>query len=100
MIEKVTTEGIGSLFNPSAGKKETEGVEGRSFAELLKNAIEGVNEIQVEALKEMENLVLGRVDDIHKPIIAAEKASLALELLVQVRNKAVEAYQEIMRMQV
>ena len=47
-----------------------------------------------------EEFALGKVDDIHKPIIAMEKASIALELLVQVRNKAVEAYQEIMRMQI
>jgi len=45
-------------------------------------------------------LALGQIDDIHQVTIAMEKATLSLQLAVQVRNRMVEAYQEISRMQV
>ncbi len=98
MVGRVTTEKIGSLLPPAVEKNENTG--GSSFSQILNDAVGEVNKLQNEALRDMEEFALGKVDDIHKPIIAMEKASIALELLVQVRNKAVEAYQEIMRMQI
>ena len=44
-------------------------------------------------------LITGEVEDLHQVMIAAQKASITLDLTIQVRNKVVEAYQEIMRMQ-
>lgn len=70
------------------------------FKDLLTNAIQQVNEQQIESRKLTEKLITGEVTDLHEVMIAAEKASISLNLTVQVRNKVVEAYQEIMRMQV
>lgn len=73
---------------------------GPSFAETLQQALAATNDLQLEAGRQAELLAAGLVDDAHTVTIAAERASLALQLTVAVRNKVLEAYQEIMRMQV
>ncbi|WP_369018097.1 flagellar hook-basal body complex protein FliE [Thermatribacter velox] len=72
----------------------------KSFSELVGGFLEGVNALQKEADQAIQDVVLGKEENLHQAMIALEKANLALELTVQVRNKVVEAYQEIMRMQV
>jgi len=71
-----------------------------SFADTLKQALGEVNRLQVEADQASVALVTGGAKDLHQVVIATEKAGLALQLAIQVRNKVLEAYQEIMRMQV
>ena len=71
-----------------------------SFGKLLSDALEQVNKTQAAAERAAADLAAGKTTDIHNVMIATEKASLAIQLTVQVRNKVVEAYQEIMRMQV
>jgi flagellar hook-basal body complex protein FliE len=70
----------------------------QNFADLLKEAINEVNRQQVESEQLSQKLVTGEVQDIHQVMIASQKASISLSLAIQVRNKVVEAYQEIMRM--
>ena len=70
------------------------------FGEYLKNALGEVNSLQNESDNMSKALAAGQVEDISQVVIAAEKADIALQLTLAVRNKAVEAYQEIMRMQV
>ena len=69
------------------------------FGEYLNQALQKVNKLQVEADQMVEKVAQGE-EDIHNAFIALEKADLALGIAVQVRNKVVEAYQEIMCMQV
>nr|WP_236406099.1 flagellar hook-basal body complex protein FliE [Microaerobacter geothermalis] len=76
------------------------GTNDSSFSSFLKNALDQVNQDQIKAEKLTENLVAGQVTDLHQVTIAAQKAELSLQLTVQVRNKIIEAYQEVMRMQV
>ncbi len=71
-----------------------------TFGEYLKNAIGEVNSLQQESDRMSAALAAGQVEDISQVVIAAEKADIAVQLTLAVRNKAVEAYQEIMRMQV
>ena len=66
---------------------------------MLKNALNEVNALQTRADEANRQLVTGEAEDIHSVLLAAEEARLALELTVQVRNKLVESYQEINRMQ-
>ena len=73
---------------------------GTSFADTLKNAVHEVNKIQKESDLSMQKFVTGQHNNIHDVMIKSEKADLALRLLVQVRNKIIDAYQEIMKMQV
>jgi len=71
----------------------------QSFSSLLNDSLAKLNAQQVEVDKLGEQFVMGELADTHQVMIAAEKASLGLELTVQVRNKVIEAYQDIMRMQ-
>jgi len=71
----------------------------QSFTEMLEAAVQDVNKLQKTAQQKNIDLAAGRVEDISEVMIAAEKANIALQLTAQVRNKVVEAYQEIMRMQ-
>lgn len=70
-----------------------------NFQSLLVNALHQVEAAQKESMVMTNKLITGEVDDLHQVMIAAQKASITLDLTVQVRNKVVEAYQEIMRMQ-
>lgn len=71
-----------------------------SFASMLSEALNGVNEMQINADKLTQQYLTGETTDIAGVLLATEKANLALQLTVQVRNKIVEAYQEIARMQI
>ncbi len=71
-----------------------------SFAETIKSTVEQVNAIQANADTMAQKLATGDVEDIHQVLMALDHASNAFGVTVQVRNKVVEAYQEIMRMQV
>jgi flagellar hook-basal body complex protein FliE len=71
-----------------------------TFAMLLQDAVEGVNRLQQDAATAVQQYTVGQAETLHDTMIAVEKADLSLRLLMQVRNKAVEAYQEIMRMQI
>ena len=71
-----------------------------SFATLLQQSFERVNGLQHEADAAARGFALGQVPSVHDTMIAMEKADLSLRLTTKVRNKVVEAYQEMMRMQV
>ncbi|MDA8186944.1 MAG: flagellar hook-basal body complex protein FliE [Dehalococcoidales bacterium] len=71
-----------------------------SFQKLLGDAVSSLNKVQIEADSSAAKLAAGEPVELHEVLLATEKASLAFQLAVQVRNKVVEAYQEVMRMQV
>lgn len=73
---------------------------GVSFQDFLKQSIEEVNDLQVDAENKNVMLATGKIENIHDVTIASEKAKVALDLTLAVRNKVVDAYREIMRMQV
>jgi len=69
---------------------------GKFFSELVSK----VNDIQVQSDKSIQGLASGENKNLHEVMIAVEKASISFQFMSQVRNKALEAYQEVMRMQV
>ncbi|MGG3466020.1 flagellar hook-basal body complex protein FliE [Neobacillus pocheonensis] len=71
-----------------------------SFSSALGEALQSANETIVNAEKMSEKIATGEIKNIHDVTIAAQKAQIALQLTTQVRDKVVESYQEIMRMQV
>jgi flagellar hook-basal body complex protein FliE len=73
---------------------------GPGFGEVLKDAISTVNELQKQSDQEIQKLMTGESQDLHTTVIAMQKADLSFQMMMQVRNKIVQAYQEIMRMQV
>lgn len=72
----------------------------QSFGTFLKDAIREVNGKQHESDRMTQKLVLGGDVELHDVMISAQKASIALNATMEVRNKVVEAYQEIIRMPV
>lgn len=71
-----------------------------SFGEVLKEAVNNTNHLQIKADQSINDYVAGNHDNLHEVMITAEEAKLSLQLLQQVRNKIIEAYQEIARMQI
>jgi len=67
---------------------------------MLQQGLAQVNALQAEADSAIWRLASGQADNLHEVMIAVERASIALELTIAIRNRLVEAYQEIMRMQV
>jgi flagellar hook-basal body complex protein FliE len=71
-----------------------------SFGETLSQAVKDVNSLQTQANKAVDQMVSGQDVDLHDVMIAVEKAKTSFDLLMEVRNKAISAYQELMRIQV
>ena len=80
-------------------KQGTDKADG-SFTGILKHAINTVNQAKIEADQAVQELATGNEKDIHQTMIALEKAEVSFQLMMQVRNKIVSAYEEIMRMQI
>lgn len=70
-----------------------------SFSDYLSQALQDVQDMQNEAEFSATQLALGQEEYIHNTILALDKANLALQLTIQVRDKVVEAFQELMRIQ-
>lgn len=86
---------IGGTARPTAN-----GVPGEGFGSAIKDAIDGMGQIQKSAEQEIQKAVTGESQDLHKTIIALQSADLNFQLGLQVRNKLIGAYEEIMRMQI
>ncbi len=71
-----------------------------SFKDYLKGALNQLNGIQLNSNQVTEDFITGKIDSIHEVTIAAEKASVSLMFAMEIRNKIMDAYQEIMRMQI
>lgn len=68
------------------------------FQELLESALQKIEDSRVQAEKATESFLQGDGRDVHSVLLDVQRAELAFDLFVQVRNKVVQAYQEIMRM--
>ncbi|MBP1744180.1 MAG: flagellar hook-basal body complex protein (FliE) [Firmicutes bacterium] len=81
------------------GGQETSDQVSGSFEGLLSSQIEKLNGVQVQADNMIADFAAGNTDDLHQVMIAAEEASMSMELAVQIRNKIVDAYKELNNMQ-
>jgi flagellar hook-basal body complex protein FliE len=73
---------------------------GASFGRVLQDSLKQVNALQHEADVAIRSLATGGTATLHDTMLAVQKAELSFKLMMQVRNKIVEAYQEVLRMQV
>ena len=97
-LGKISESNSSRSESTSKGSNAVEGMD--TFASTLKNAIKSVDTLQKDADIKMQKLSVGQSTDIHGTMIAAEKAEIALKFMMQVRNKIIDAYHEIMKMQV
>ena len=91
---------IQPLARPNLGVNPVQQSQSSSFANTLQTSLERVNRLQLEADARINDLATGKATDIHQTMIAVEKASVSFELLMQIRNKVISAYEKIMRTQV
>ncbi len=87
-------ESLGKISKPSSDS------DGPSFADVMKNSIKEVNALQKEADLAIQDLALGKTENVTEVLTAVEKADLAFRHLMQIRNKLLDAYEEINRLRV
>ena len=92
------SNGVNNVLSKINSSEESKS-EGLSFMDTLKEKLDEVNEKQIRSANVTEAFIRGENVDIHEVMIVGEEAKLSLQLAVQVRNKLVEAYQELNRMQ-
>lgn len=88
-----------SLANVNIGIAESTRTKS-DFSELISNSFNQLNSSIVDSDKAIERLALGTLESTHEVVIAMEKAKMSLTLAIEIRNKLVESYQKILRMQI
>lgn len=97
---------IGSIVQQTDGvelsteRQDVNAQDTESFSDLLSNAINGVDETMKNSEAKVEQFVSGETDNLHDVMISMQRAKLSFNMMVEIRNKAVETYQEISRMQI
>ena len=93
--------GVGTDFKlPALEPTTAPKPSGDDFGHMLAEQIGKLAETQADSAAQAQKLATGKAEDVSEVVMAVERASLSLQVAAQVRNKAVEAYQEIFRMQV
>lgn len=78
----------------------TSNLEGKSFKELLDTAVNDVNDTQIKSYDSMKEIATGKVVNLQEAVQKIEEAELTMKLALEVKNKALNAYREVMRMQI
>jgi len=99
MNEVTFQKGLDALIGPDTAQKQKQDQNSVSFGNMLARSLEEVNRLHMAADEAVEELAAGKQKNIHETMIAMEKADVAFQLLMQVRNKIISAYETIMRMQ-
>jgi len=98
MFEGVSTSSSGV---PMIDKTTPVGrVTAPGFSDMFEKFVRGVDYKKKVSAKETQDLILGRSDNIHEAVVKSEEAKVAFNLMIEVRNKLVDSYKELMRMQV
>lgn len=90
--------GIGKMFPEAGGANAVSPAEGAG--KFFKELVSKVNDLQVQSDKSIQGLASGENKNLHEVMISMEKASISFQFMTTVRDKALNAYQEVMRMQV
>lgn len=102
-IDKIGTIGslapTRSIFENVGENEDASGIK-IPFSDYFKKALNDTNSLLLEADRLADDFAAGRTDNIHQVMLAAEKADIALQFTMQIRNKILDAYNEIMRMQI
>lgn len=89
-----------NLLNTQNLKLEEKKNESSSFMSLMEDKLQEVNSLQKNSDNLIEDFALGKTDNIHQVMVAGEKAEIAMNLTLSIQNKVIDAYKEIMRIQV
>ena len=97
-ISQITPRPMEGQETSKVQPTKTEGA--GTFENTLKGFINDVNDLQVDAGKSVEKLLTGEIKDVHDVMVAVQKAGTSFELMMEIRNRMIDAYREVMRMQV
>lgn len=78
----------------------TEKEDKQSFSDVLSDAINGVDQTMKTSDAKVQDFIAGKTDNVHDAMISMQRAKLSFDLMVEVRNKVVETYQDVSRMQI
>lgn len=99
-MSNVSLGGISSAYVPDTSSLDMGGNSGgANFSDVLKNAVQSVNQVNDSAATQVSSMLQGGGGDLNNVMIAVEKADVSFQLMMQVRNKIVSAYQDIEKMQ-
>lgn len=92
---------LGQIAKPQNSSENIQGSEnGSVFKDVFQNAVNNVLETDAEVMNQQYLLATGQSDDMHNMTIASTKAQLAVDFMVQLRNRAMDSYSEIMRISI
>ena len=89
-----------SFGDGASGPQAGGSVPSGGFMDSLQHAISKANDIQLEASQATEALMTGQTQNVHQTMVALQEADVSFQLMMQIRNKLVTAYEEIQRMQI
>lgn len=92
-LQSTTLPGAETVRAPRQGEAST-------FKEIVNKYLEDTNQLQLKAGEVVRQMAAGEIDDIHDVMITVEKSRVSLELVIEIRDRLLEAYRELMRMQV
>lgn len=102
-IDNISNASINKIASKPLNPKSSQIInrnDSRSFMNYLSDALKSVNDLQTQSDKTTQMFISGITDNIHQVMIDSEKAEIALQFTMQIRNKILDAYNEIMRMQI
>jgi len=97
-IQNATAAAFGNQ-NSRIGQAEVASKVSMPFSEVVEKAVNGVNEMQVQADNKSADLISGKTDDVHDVSIAMQRSKLSFELMMEIRNKLLDTYKEVSRIQ-
>lgn len=89
-----------SPIRPTPQSQPSEAIQGKDFKSILLDSLDQVNRLQTEADQGVQRLLTGESNNVAEVLAAADKAGIAFDLLMEVRNKLTEAYREIQQMRI
>ncbi len=95
-LDKITGLQPGAM--PELKKAQVKDSNAPKFDETLQNFLKDVNELQVNADESIQKMVAGEIKDVHQVMLAVGEAKVAFNMMLEIRNKTMEAYQELMKM--
>ncbi|HFS82367.1 MAG TPA: flagellar hook-basal body complex protein FliE [Epsilonproteobacteria bacterium] len=91
---------ISPISIASVSKQTPEANQGSDFLSVLKASLGEVNDMQIKGDEALRDIATGQIKDLHQAAIAIDKAEISMKMMLEIRNKALNAYKEILRTQV
>ena len=97
MVEIGSIQGLGSV-SKTTGSIKVEKKDASSFKDTLAGFMQDVNSMQNQANQSIEKMAAGEITDVHQVMNSVEEAKMAFNMMMEIRNKVMSAYEEVMRM--